>query len=136
MDALQRLRSSRLIWPVVIIVSTIGLDALVFGEVVSPLRPPLAIWFISVCPGLALVRLLRLEDGWSEMAVSLALSITLGVMVATGLVYADWWSAKAGLAILSAVSLGGAVLQLATAPAAWPLTRRTAAVTPESRPST
>jgi hypothetical protein len=124
---LQRLHAARWAWPLAIIVPTVVLDALVLGDISTPARPVLAVWFISVCPGLALVRLLRLADGWSELAVGLALSITLGVMVATGLVYSGWWSPKAGLAILSIISLGGALLQLYTTP-----TIRTVPATPES----
>jgi uncharacterized membrane protein len=114
-EMLRRMDTARWAWPVAIIVSTVMLDALVVGNIDTPLRPLVAIWFVSVCPGLALVRLLRLRDGWSEMAVSLALSLTLGVIVATALVYADWWSPKLGLAILSAVSLAGAGFQLRAA---------------------
>lgn len=85
---------------------------MVFADISTSLRPVLAIWFISVCPGMALVRLLRLSDGWSEMALSVALSMTLGVIVVTTLLYAGWWSHKTGLVILSIFSVVGAVIQL------------------------
>jgi hypothetical protein len=129
-DTLQRLRVARWAWPLAIMLPTIVLNALVIGDISTPVRPVIAVWFISVCPGLALVRLLRLADGWSEMAVSLALSITLGVMVATALVYTGWWSPTAGLAILSVISLGGALLQLYMPPVT-----RTVPAGPESSPS-
>lgn len=87
---------------------------MVFADISTPLRPVLAIWFISVCPGLALVRLLRLSDGWSEMALGVALSMTLGVIVVTTLLYAGWWSHKTGLVILSIFSIAGAAVQLYT----------------------
>lgn len=130
MDTLQRLHFARWVWPLAIIVPTVVLNALVMGDISTPVRPVFAVWFISVCPGLALVRLLRLADGWSEMAVSLALSITLGVIVATCLVYTGWWSPKTGLAILSVISLGGALLQLYLTP-----TTRTIPAGTESSPS-
>ena len=129
-DTVQRLHLARWAWPLAIIVPTVVLDALVMVDISTPVRPVFAVWFISVCPGLALVRLLRLADGWSEMAVSLAMSISLGVMVATVLVYTGWWSPKTGLAILSVISLSGALLQLYTAPV-----MRTSPAVPESSTS-
>jgi uncharacterized membrane protein len=106
------MKTLRWLWPLVIIASTCAINVMVFGEMSTSLRPPLAIWFISVCPGMALVRLLRLSDGWSEMALSVALSMALGVIVMTSLLYAGWWSYKIGLVILSLFSVVGAVIQL------------------------
>lgn len=101
-------------WPLIIIASTIVINVMVFADMSTPLRPLLAIWFVCVCPGLALVRLLRLSDGWSEMALSIALSLTLAIIVVTTLLYAGWWSHKAGLVILSTISVTGATAQLHT----------------------
>ena len=100
------------LWPLVIIASTCAINVMVFADISTSLRPVLAIWFISVCPGMALVRLLRLSDGWSEMALSVALSMALGVIVVTSLLYAGWWSYKTGLVVLSMFSVVGAVIQL------------------------
>lgn len=99
----------------VLITSTIVVDVLVFGNISSSLRPVIVVWFITVCPGLALVRLLRLSDGWSELALSTALSLSLSLGVALGLLYAGRWSDKTGVMILSVICLAGSALQLRAA---------------------
>jgi hypothetical protein len=100
------------LWPVIITISALVIGVLVFGDVVSPIRPLVAIWFLVFCPGIALVRLLRLHEVWAEVALAAAVSLSLDVGVASLLLYSGYWSPKLGLAILISVSLLGAALQL------------------------
>lgn len=100
------------LWPIIIATSAVVIGVLVFGDVVSPIRPIVALWFLVFCPGIALVRLLRLQEVWTEVALATAVSLSLDVGVASMLVYSGYWSPKLGLAILISVSLLGAALQL------------------------
>jgi hypothetical protein len=104
-------------WPLVIIASTAIIDVLVFAGVDGPVRAIFAVWFVCVCPGMALARLLRLSDTWSEISLAIALSFSLALAVNMLLLYADWWSPELGLAILSVVSVAGAILQITLDPA-------------------
>lgn len=114
------IRSVRWLWPSVIIASTAITNILVFADVTSPVRSVIAIWFLFICPGMALSRLLRLADGWSELTLALALSFTLGLLVNMVLMYAGRWSYTTGLLILSLVSVVGSLLQLTWSPSESP----------------
>ena len=77
----------------------------------SPLRVVAVVWFLTVCPGLALVGLLGLYDRWLALAIVPALSFALDVFVGGILSYTGLWSPAAGILILVAVSIAGAVAQ-------------------------
>jgi hypothetical protein len=100
------------LWPTIITISAAAIGVLVFGDIDSPIRPLVALWFLIFCPGVALVRLLRLQEVWAEFTMAAAVSLSLDVGVASMLLYSGYWSPKLGLAILISVSLLGAVLQL------------------------
>jgi hypothetical protein len=104
---------STLIWPAIIVASAIATVLASAGEPLQPLRTVLAFWFLLVCPGLALVRLLALSDPFAELAVAVALSLALDTAVGEALLFAGAWSASSGLVALAALSLGGAALQVA-----------------------
>lgn len=81
----------------------------------SPLRTALVVWFLAVCPGLAVIGLLRLRDPWLEVALVPALSFAIDVIVGGILSYAGLWSAAAAIVILVAISVSGALAQDAVA---------------------
>ena len=101
-----------LLWPLIITISVIlvllGMD----GIIGDPFRPIITFWFFLVCPGMAFVRLLRLENTITEAVLALALSITIDMLVSVILVlnrvYTPWF----GLAIIATLSVIGAILQL------------------------
>jgi uncharacterized membrane protein len=108
------------VWPLVILASTAAINVFVFGDIQSPARLLIAIWFVCVCPGMALVQLLRLSDNWSRMALGVAVSMALGVVVTTSLLYAGMWSHQVGLIILSSICV---VASMADLSLAWRSTR-------------
>jgi uncharacterized membrane protein len=103
------------LWPIVIICSAVGIGLLVFGDVTSPIRPVLALWFLLICPGMALARLLRIQDNGNELTLAIALSLAIDAMLAIGMAYAKLWSIQWGLSILIGISVIGATLQIVTA---------------------
>jgi hypothetical protein len=105
------LTAPKWLWPIIITLSAAVVGGFVYGGVTSPIRPIVALWFLVFCPGIALVRLLRLRDVWAEVTLATAVSRALDVGVATMLVYSGYWSPKLGLAILIGLSLLGAALQ-------------------------
>jgi hypothetical protein len=104
-------------WSPVIIIGSSAL-AMAEGAVAtdpSPLRTALVVWFLAVCPGLAVIGLLRLRDPWLKLALVPALSFAIDVFVGGILSYAGLWSAAAAILILVAISVSGALAQDAVA---------------------
>jgi hypothetical protein len=101
-----------MVWPLVIIASA-GLAILaMLGGIGSPVRPVVAFWFLLLCPGMAFMWLFDLEDWYTELALALALSLTLDVIVSETMVLARIWSPTWALAVLAVVSTAGAVFQI------------------------
>lgn len=103
---------TRWIWPTAIMFSTLAVCVFVYGDFVVLPRQAAALWFLLICPGMAFVRLLRLQDVWAEIALAVGLSLALEVFVALMLVYGGWWSPPAGLAILVVATVIGVAAQV------------------------
>jgi hypothetical protein len=86
----------------------------------SPLRTLLTVAFFALAPGLAVVGLLRLSDPWLTAALAPALSLSIAAIVGGILSYAGAWSPTAGLGILVAISVLGALAQYEIARRAGP----------------
>lgn len=102
---------SRWARPMLILCSIAALAGAVAGGGVSPVRTALAVWVMVVCPGLALVGLIKLRDVWTEIGLVLALSAAVDVIVAGAFTYAGGWSPNATLAIVLSISFVGAAIQ-------------------------
>ena len=100
------------LWPATIVLSAAAAALVTFGADDSPLRPPIALWFLLVCPGMAFVRLLRVRDGLTEWALAIALSLALDAIVAIVMLYTGAWAPRWGLVILIGLSVAGAALQV------------------------
>jgi uncharacterized membrane protein len=79
----------------------------------SPLRTALALWFLLLCPGLAVGPLLPIRDTWAMLALVLGLSVAIDTVVVSALMYAGAWSTPVIFSALAAMSLAGAAAQLA-----------------------
>ena len=113
------------LWHAIIVTSAIGVGLLTFGDIESPVRPLIALWFLCVCPGMAWVRVLHLKERLAEWTLAVALSLALDAMVAGTMLYAGAWSPKWGLVVLICISLAGIVLQIITARGRpWAVRRR------------
>ena len=57
----------RWVWPLVLILSTLAVSLAAFQNWQSPLRPLITLWFMAICPGMALLRVFGLRlaaAGW------------------------------------------------------------------------
>ena len=81
-----------LLWPAVILLSALaaGLVNFVIPDVVG--RPIIVMWFLFVCPGMVLVRFLRLSEAIAEWTLAIALSLSIDAIVAGIQMYAGLWS--------------------------------------------
>ena len=107
------------LWPALIVLSAAGIALVVFAGVAAPARPFVALWFLLLCPGMALVRLLRVGGVAVELSLAIALSLALDSLVAGVMVYTRTWAPERGLIVLIAISVFGAALQAVGAK--WPL---------------
>jgi hypothetical protein len=116
-DILQRKVASNLsrsdwLWPTIIILSALAAGLVNFVFVDTAVRPIIAFWFLFVCPGMVLVRFLRLKEPVVEWTLALALSFAIDAIVAGVQLYAGRWSPAGTLSILIGLSLCGAIVQL------------------------
>jgi uncharacterized membrane protein len=101
-----------LFWWVLIIASA---AATVFGIVSaseSVLRTAVTFWFLLVCPGMAYIRLLRLNKLSTELTLAVALSIAIDTVVSLAQVLADAWSVRVSVGIVIVISFFGVILQM------------------------
>ena len=100
------------LWPVVILLSVAVVAVGLAVDVDSPLRPLISVWFLTVCPGAAWVRLMGIDDGAVRWTIAIAASLSLELLIALGMVYTGWWSIGWGFGIVAAVTVAGAVMDL------------------------
>ena len=100
------------VWPVAILLSAAFVGALAVGGAGPPLQPIATLAFLAVCPWMAVIRLLQLEDVLTELTLAVAFSIALGSLVAGIMLYAGLWSSTWALGLLLGVSVIGAAWQL------------------------
>jgi len=97
------------LWPVILVLSA---GAACLAAVVIPDTPMglvIIMWFLFVCPGMALVRLLRLNEPVMEWVLALALSFAIDGIIAGILIYAGAWSPTRTLALVVGVCVAGAL---------------------------
>jgi hypothetical protein len=81
-----------------------------------PVRAVVVVGFALVCPGLAWVRLIHVEDRLAELTLGIALSIAIGTLIASLQAYAGAWSPKGCIVALALVVVAAAVAEIATSP--------------------
>jgi hypothetical protein len=76
-----------------------------------PVRAVAIVGFALVCPGLAWVRLLGLQDRLAEWTLGIATSIAIASLVASLQAYAGAWSPKGTVALLAGVVLAAVAVE-------------------------
>jgi uncharacterized membrane protein len=99
-------------WPALILMLTAASAVLVLGGVDSTFRPVVTLAFLAICPGMALLPLVRIDEPLSELVLAIGLSVALDTIVAASTLYAGAWSPDGALVILVVISAAGSVLQL------------------------
>lgn len=103
-----RQRTPAAVRATVTILSGLAAVAGVLGEVGAPVQPVLVLWFVLLCPGMAIVGLVRPSSLLFALTLSIAVSCALAVAVAQALLFAGAWSPVSGLIILAALTTIGA----------------------------
>jgi hypothetical protein len=102
-------------WPIIIVAAGIAVVLIVMADLASPLRPLLVFGYLLVCPGMAYIRLLHLQDRFAEFVLAVALSLAIDTLVSEMLVLMRIWSLAGGVIAIVTVSIAGVVLQLIAA---------------------
>jgi uncharacterized membrane protein len=120
-----------LVFPLLLVELAVTAEVIVLTSGASPLRVGLALWFILVAPGWAVLRALDLPMGVLAMAATaVAISVSIDILVAMALFYARWWSVERAMTILLAMVV---VLVMADLPIVRRAVLRLASATPVRR---
>lgn len=90
----------------------LAVDGLVMFAGPSGARTLLVAVFLLLGPGLGVVGLFGIEDPWQLLTLAFGLSVALDTGVALLLVYVVGWYPGAGLGVLLAIGIAGALAQL------------------------
>ena len=90
-------------WPIVISVSAVSSAVLTITG--GALRPVVVSWFLLICPGMSVVRLLHIEDFVTELTLAFAFSIAMSTIIAETMVLGGTWSSDGGLFVLILISI-------------------------------
>lgn len=106
------MQRSTWLWPTVLLLAALVMWAIdtVFPTMI--LLPLILLCFLSICPGMALVRFLYLQEPIAEWTLTVAVSLTLDALVASIQLYSGHWSPVMTLNILIWICIAGAFGQL------------------------
>jgi hypothetical protein len=101
LDEIGGSKFMKLFLPMVIILSALVANVVnfVFPSIVG--RPVIVMWFLFVCPGLVLIRFLKLKEPIVEWTLAIALSLATDSVVASIQMYTGHWSPSVTLLILT-----------------------------------
>ncbi|MHB0923436.1 MAG: hypothetical protein ACYC3H_05675 [Bellilinea sp.] len=106
------MKRNRWLWAVVLISSSLLIGLMAFSNWESPVRVWIALWFLVICPGMALQRLMGLRLGIQGWSLAIAFSLALDTLVGIILLYSGNWSWELGLGILVSLTIVSAILDL------------------------
>jgi hypothetical protein len=98
--------------PTVIVLSVAAAGLARWIPIGDPGRPFVDGWFLLICPGLAVVPLLRVDDWLIESSLIVVVSLALDALMPTVLLMSGLWSPTWALLGLMSVSLAGAAVQV------------------------
>jgi hypothetical protein len=102
------MKSSSL-WSLLIVLFAIAAGIFAFAGTDTQIRSAIVLGFLVICPGMMLVRLIRLREPLFEWVLALALSLAVDAIVAGILLYAGRWSPTSAFVILLGLTVVGAL---------------------------
>jgi hypothetical protein len=106
------MKKSRLVWPLVLVVSTVILAVLIGLNVESDFRFIVTFAYLLVCPGMAYIRLLRLSNPLMEWMLAIAASISIELLLSEIMVLTRLWSPNSAFYVIALFSVAGALIQV------------------------
>lgn len=102
----------RLTWPVACVTLSALAIFLVLFDANTVVRAPVVLTFLLICPGLAIVRFLRISDVATEWSIAVALSFSLDGLVALIQAYTTTWNPTTALLVLTGITLAAIAIDL------------------------
>lgn len=99
-------------WGVVMIAASFCAGIVTAASPLPPVRVAVVLPFLLVCPGMAVVRRLRLAEWWTELLLAVGVSIALDILLSSAMLYAGLWSPRMLLLGLAGLSLVGGTYEL------------------------
>jgi transposase len=100
------------LWPAVLVLSALAAAVVAFVEVPAFVRFPIALWFVAVCPGMAITGLTGVRDPVAKWTLAGATSFAVGILIASASIYLGLWSPTGILFALMLITLAGAAGQV------------------------
>ena len=97
------------LWPTIAFISIIVVILFTFVHPGHPVQGIIILWFVTLCPGMSLVSLLKLEGFIIEITLAIALSLSIDAIVVGLFLYSGRWSPPTMLWVLIVLSLIGPV---------------------------
>lgn len=98
-------------WTIVIVLSAAAAGVVMLVPLAAPARLAAVLWFLVVCPGMMLVRFIRLREPLFEWVLAIALSLAVDAIIGGVALYVGRWSPSLVFAILLSLTVGGALAQ-------------------------
>lgn len=98
------MRTRDRVWPATIVGLAVVSMVMVLTDWSGPARAPLVLAFAVVCPGMALIRLVRVEEAVPELLLAVVVSLALAAAVPAITFYVGMWSGKLSLLLITEVT--------------------------------
>ena len=102
-------------WPPLLLCSCVAVALTTWGWTLSPVRPAVTTWFLLICPGMALMRLLPSRGAMMRLVLAVATSLALETLVAEAALEAKAWSPGTTLGLLIALVVAATAVDLRAA---------------------
>jgi hypothetical protein len=95
------------LWSLMIVLFAIAAGIFAFADTDAQVRPAVVLGFLLICPGMMLVRFIRLREPVLEWVLAPALSLAVDAIVAGILLYAGRWSPTSAFVVLLGLTVVG-----------------------------
>lgn len=102
--------ASTRLWSVAILTWGLAATVAAVWGLPPPVRQVLVLGFLAICPGMAYMRVIRLDGVLTTWTLAFAVSIAIDSMVAAVMLYGGFWSPIAGLVAVVSLTAVGASL--------------------------
>lgn len=109
---MQRLLGARGAWPPALVASCAAVALTTWVWTSSPARPAVTTWFLIICPGMALVRLLPYRGFLTQTVLAVALSLAIETLGAEMALESHAWSPGTTLEELVGITLVAVALEV------------------------
>ncbi|EFH81681.1 hypothetical protein [Ktedonobacter racemifer] len=101
------------LWPICLVLAALVAGLITFALPGTTLQPFVVFSFLFFCPGMAIVRFFRLNYIVAELTLAVAISLSLGAIIAGLFMYSGHWSPSGIMGTLLLLCLGCSIIQLA-----------------------